>query len=239
MHPRRARGDPTAQERRCRAALLLVRRWHSRRPGYASDVNEQRAPESPTDMPRRSWGGVLKRTVHEFREDNITDWAAALTYYAILSIFPALLALVAVLGVIGDSVTQPLIDNVRQIAPGAAQEIFTDAITNLQSNQGAAGLLLRRGARRSPSGRRPATSRRFMRASNEIYDVEEGRPIWKTLRTRVLTTIVMLVMLVVVTVAVAVTGPVAEQAGDLIGVGATAVTVWDIAKWPLILASSS
>src|SRR5687767_12301013 len=82
------------------------------------------APETPSDLRARSWGAVLKRTVTEFKEDNLTDWAAALTYYGILSIFPALLALVSILGLIGNSATQPLLDNLSEVAPGPAQEIF-------------------------------------------------------------------------------------------------------------------
>ena len=198
------------------------------------EIDEERAPESPTDLPQRSLRAALKRAVREFREDNLTDWAAALTYYAILSIFPAILALISVLGLMGDSATQTLLDNMRQIAPGPAQEIFSDAITNLQSNQGAAGLLFVVGlalALWSASGYVAG----FMRASNDIWDVEEGRPIWKTLPTRLLTTLVLLVMLAAVTIAVTFTGPLAEQAGKLIGVESSAVAVWDIAKWPLIL----
>ena len=198
------------------------------------EIDEQRAPESPTDLPRRSLVAALKRAVREFREDNLLDWAAALTYYSILSIFPAILALLSVLGLLGASATQTLLDNLRQIAPGPAQEIFTDAITNLQSNQGAAGVLFFVGlgvALWSASGYVAG----FMRASNDIWDVEEGRPIWKTLPTRLLTTLVLLILLAAVTVAVTFTGPLAEQAGKLLGVESSAVTVWDIAKWPLIL----
>jgi membrane protein len=177
---------------------------------------------------------VLRRTVREFKEDNITDWAAALTYYGILSIFPALLAFVSILGLLGTSATQPLLDNLGQVAPGPAKDIFTSAIKNLQKSSGAAGILFVVGlaaALWSASGYVAA----FMRASNAIYDVEEGRPIWKTLPTRVLTTIVLLVMLAIVAVGVTFTGPLAKQAGNVIGVGSTAVTVWDIAKWPVIL----
>jgi len=119
-----------------------------------------------------SWWGVLRRTVREFREDNLTDWAAALTYYAILSIFPALLVFVSVLGLIGESATQPLLDNLTEVAPGPAQEIFTSAIQNLNESQGAAGVLFLVGlvtALWSASGYVGA----FMRASNSIYEVEE------------------------------------------------------------------
>src|SRR5436190_23998457 len=155
------------------------------------------APEGPAKLGGRSWWGVLRRTVREFKEDNLTDWAAALTYYGVLSIFPALLALVSVLGLIGPSATQPLIDNLGAVAPGPAKQIFTSAIQNLQKSSGAAGVLFIigiAGALWSASGYVAA----FMRASNAIYDVGEGRPIWKTVPTRVLTTLVLLIMLAAV-----------------------------------------
>jgi membrane protein len=177
---------------------------------------------------------TLKRTVREFQQDNLTDWAAALTYYGVLAIFPALLALVSVLGLIGSSATQPLIDNLGAVAPGPAKQIFTSAIQNLQKSQGAAlipfviGLA---GALWSASGYVSA----FMRASNAIYDVEEGRPIWKTLPTRVLTTLVLLIMLAAVAIGVTLTGGLAKQVGNVLGIGSSAVDVWNIAKWPVIL----
>jgi membrane protein len=192
------------------------------------------APETPTKLRKRSWLGVLRRTVREFKEDNLTDWAAALTYYGILSIFPALLALVSVLGLIGQSATQPLIDNLGSIAPGPAKQILTSTLQNLQKSQGAAGILFivgLAGALWSASGYVAA----FMRASNAIYDVGEGRPIWKTLPVRVGVTIVTLALLAISAVAVVVTGPLAKQVGNVVGLGSVAVTVWDIAKWPFLI----
>jgi membrane protein len=182
----------------------------------------------------RHWWPVLKRTVREFRDDNLTDWAAALTYYGVLAIFPALIVLVSILGLVGESATQPLIDNLGTVAPGPAKEIFTSAIENLQGDQGAAGVLFVVGllaALWSASGYVAA----FMRASNAIYDMEEGRPVWKTLPVRVGLTVVLLVLLAVSTIAVVLTGGLAEKAGDLVGLGSTAVTVWNIAKWPVLL----
>jgi membrane protein len=195
---------------------------------------QRRPPDGPTDLKKRSWLGVGKRTITEFSDDNLTDWAAALTYYGILAIFPALLALVSVLGLAGQSATQSLIDNVGQVAPGAAKDIVTQAITNLQKNQGAAGVMFFVGiglALWSASGYVAA----FMRASNAIYEVEEGRPIWKTVPTRVLTTLVLVIMLAAVVIAVTLTGPLADQVGKVLGIGSAATTVWDIAKWPVIL----
>ena len=192
------------------------------------------APEGPSDLNAGSWFSVLKRTVREFREDALTDWAAALTYYAVLAIFPALIVLVSTLGLIGDSATDPLIENLDQVAPGPAREIFTDAIRNLQSSQGSAGVLFLvglAGALWSASGYVAA----FMRASNAIYEIEEGRPIWKTLPVRLGLTVALLVLVAVSAIAVVLTGGLAEEVGDLIGLGSTAVTVWDIAKWPVLL----
>ncbi len=193
-----------------------------------------RTPEGPTDLKAGSWVSVLKRTVREFQEDNLTDWAAALTYYSVLAIFPALIVLLSVLGLVGDSATQPLIDNLEELAPGPAREIVMDAIRNLQSSQGSAGVLFvvgLAGALWSASGYVAA----FMRASNSIYDIEEGRPIWTTLPVRVGLTVALLVLVAISAIAVVLTGGLAEQAGDLVGLGSTAVTVWDIAKWPVLL----
>ncbi|MBV9309565.1 MAG: YihY/virulence factor BrkB family protein [Solirubrobacterales bacterium] len=195
---------------------------------------QKRAPEKPSRLPAGSWFGVLKRTFREFQADNLTDWAAALTYYGVLAIFPAIIALVSLLGLFGTSATKPLIENLGKIAPGPAQQIFTSAINNLQHSRGAAGILFIvgiAGAVWSASSYIAA----FMRASNAIYDVEEGRPIWMTLPIRVGVTLVLLIMLAISAVAVVLTGGLAKQVGNVIGVGNSAVTVWDIAKWPVLL----
>jgi membrane protein len=195
---------------------------------------DERAPQGPTDLGKRSWFGVLKRSVKEFSEDNLTDWAAALTYYGVLAIFPALIVLVSILGLIGESATQPLIDNLGAVAPGPAQDIFIDAIRNLEGSQGASGVFFvigLLGALWSASGYIGA----FMRASNAIYDIEEGRPVWKTLPTRVGLTVLIMVLTAISAVAVTLSGGLAKEVGGLIGVGDTAVTIWNIAKWPALL----
>jgi membrane protein len=182
----------------------------------------------------RHWWPVLKRTFSEFRADNLTDWAAALTYYSVLAIFPALIVLVSVLGLVGESATQPLIDNLGSVAPGPAKEIMTSALKNLQGDRGAAGVLFVVGllaALWSASGYVAA----FMRASNSIYDIEEGRPVWKTLPVRVGLTLVLLFLLAITAIAVVLTGGIAQKVGDLIGLGNTAVDVWNISKWPVLL----
>jgi membrane protein len=197
-------------------------------------VGRERRPPDGASKLSSSWWGVLKRTVKEFIADNVTDWAAALTYYGVLSIFPALLVLVSILGLIGQAATQPLVENVGTLAPGAATDITTNAVENLEKSQGAAGIALIVGlaaALWSASGYIGA----FIRASNVIWDVEEGRPIWKTIPLRLGITLLMLVLLAVSALAVVLTGPLARRVGDLIGLGDTAVLIWDIGKWPVLI----
>jgi membrane protein len=177
---------------------------------------------------------VLKRTGAEFRDDNLTDWAAALTYYAVLAIFPALIVMVSVVGLIGESATQPLIDNLGSVAPGPAKDILTSALENIEGSQGAAGVFFvigLLGAIWSASGYIGA----FMRASNAIYDIGEGRPIWKTLPLRVGLTVLLMVLTAVSAIGVTLSGGLAEQAGNVVGVGDTAVQIWNLAKWPVLL----
>lgn len=148
----------------------------------------------PTELPRRSLTRTLKRTWREFRDDALLDWAAALTYYGVLALFPALLLLVSILGLLGEGATQTLLDNLAALAPGPAREIVTSAIESLQSNRTAAGVAFfvgLAGALWSASGYVGA----FMRASNRVWDVEEGRPIWKTLPLRVGVTLAAMALL--------------------------------------------
>lgn len=199
------------------------------RPGHPHPVDA--GPGSPLKLERGSWGGVLKRTWKEFREDSVTDWAAALTYYGVLSIFPALLVLVSLLGVAGESATDEVLANLTTVAPGPGREIATSAVENLQG--GGAGIALIVGlaaALWSASGYVSA----FSRASNAIWEVEEGRPFYKLRPQQLLLTAVLLVLLAASALTVVATGGIAEQAGTMLGVSDSAVEVWDIAKWPVL-----
>lgn len=181
---------------------------------------------------------TLKRTVTEFREDNLTDWAAALTYYGLLSLFPALIALVAVVGLFADprATTEELTAIVTRIGPDSAAETFSGPIESITSNRGASGVLLIVGlaaALWSASSYVGA----FIRASNVIYETPEGRPFWKLRPLQLLVTLITVIVLALVAVALVLTGPLVDAVADSIGVGETAVTVWDIAKWPFLLAA--
>jgi membrane protein len=192
------------------------------------------APEGFTDLSTGSWLDALKRTVKAFNEDDLSVWAAALTYFGVLSIFPALLVVVSILGLIGPSVTDSLLENLEEVAPGPAQEILTSAIQNLEGAGSASGIALvigLVGAIWASSG----YVNGFMSASNAVYDVEEGRPLTKTLPTRVGLTMVLMVLAAVLAFSVTLTGGIAREVGNVVGVGDTAVDVWGLAKWPVLL----
>jgi membrane protein len=196
-------------------------------------VEDDQAPETPTDLSGRGWLGVLKRTVREFKADNLTDWAAALTYYGVLAIFPAIIALVSIIGLVGPSATQPILDNLKTLTPGPANDILSGAVKQIAGNRGGASVAFVAGialAIWSASGYVGA----FARASNAIYEVPEGRPFWKLRPMQLIVTTLMILLLAASAIAVVVTGPVARQLGDVVGAGSAAVTAWDIAKWPVI-----
>ena len=201
------------------------------------DRPENGSQEKPGRLTVGSWGGVLKRTVREFREDNLTDWAAALTYYSILSIFPALLALVSITALVGQhpETTNSILEIIDDIGPSSAVDTFKGPVETVMSNKGEAGIALIIGlavALWSASSYVGA----FMRASNQMYEVEEGRQFWKLRPLQMLVTLVMVLLLAVVAIAIVATGPLADAIGNQIGLGGAAVTAWDIAKWPVLLA---
>ena len=187
-------------------------------------------------MSARSWVDALKRTVREFQDDNLTDWAAALTYYSVLALFPGLIVLVAILGLAGQhpQTTNALLDIVQEVGPASAVDTFRGPIESVVKSNGGAGALLGfglLGAIWSASGYVGA----FIRAANAIYEVEEGRSFWTRRPLQIAITIAMVMLLALVAISIVVTGPLAQAVGDVIGLGDTAVSIWGIAKWPVIV----
>jgi membrane protein len=197
--------------------------------------DERNPPEEPTDLPARSWKAILKRAVREFQDDNITDWGAALTYYGVMSLFPMLLVLVALLGLVGQQSTiSTMTDSLRSAGLGDVAKSIQGPLDEIVRNKGGAGALVGFGliaALWSASGYIGALTR----ALNSIYDVKEGRPFWKLRPAQVAITLVGVLLISLTLVSVVVSGPIAEAVGKALGVGDTAVTVWGLAKWPVIL----
>ncbi|MFF0560878.1 YihY/virulence factor BrkB family protein [Streptomyces sp. NPDC020472] len=195
---------------------------------------EERAPDQLSQLPKRSWKAVLRGTLKEFKDDELADRAAALTYYGVLALFPALLVLVSLLGIAGESATTQLLDNLQKLTPGAARDVISSAVRQMQDNAGIGSLLAVVGlvvAVWSASGYVAA----FIRTSNAVYDMPEGRPVWKVLPLRLGLTLALMVLAVASALIVVFTGGLARQAGTALGVGDTAMTVWSIAKWPVLL----
>ena len=201
----------------------------------APPADDPGKPDSPTDLTRPSMMFVLRKTADEFSRDQCTDLAAALTYYAVLSLFPALVVVMSLLGVIGqgERTADAILQIVDDISPGAAVDVLRDPIQQLVDAPSAGFTLVVGiiGALWSASGFVGA----FGRAMNRIYEVDEGRPGWKLRLQQLVLTLVGLLVAAVVALALALSGPVAEAIGGYLGVGATGLTVWNIARWPGLL----
>jgi membrane protein len=196
---------------------------------------DARKPHAPTQIEKPSWKYILKRTLREFSNDYCTDLAAALTFFGVLSLFPALLALMSLLGIVGqaEQTTQLLLQIIERIASSNVVDTLRPPIQQLASSPGAgfAFVIGLAGAIWSASGYVGA----FGRAMNRIYEVEEGRPFYKLRPIMLLVTIVLLLVALVMAVLLVVSGPLAQAIGDAVGLGGTAVAVWNIAKWPVLL----
>jgi membrane protein len=181
---------------------------------------------------------TLGRTWTEFQDDNLSDWAAALTYYGLLALFPALIALVSIIGLVGDpkSTTETLTEVIVGIGPQSAAQTFAGPIESIASSQSTAGFAFVTGlalALWSASGYVGA----FIRASNVIYETEEGRRFWQLRPLQIAITLLTIVLMALLAVGLVLTGPVVEAIAEPLGVGDTAVTIWDIAKWPVMAAA--
>jgi membrane protein len=199
------------------------------------EVRRDYAPEG--EASKGTLPSTLKRTLTEFQEDNLSDWAAALTYYGLLSLFPALIAMVSLIGIFGDpkTTTAKLTEIITEIGPSSGAETFEGPIKSIVENQSAAGFAFVIGlaiALWSASGYVGA----FTRASNIIYETPEGRPFWKLRPLQILVTLAMIILMALLAVGLVVSGPVAEAIAGPVGLSSTAVDIWDIAKWPVMAA---
>jgi membrane protein len=193
-------------------------------------------PHGLTDLPPGGWKAAFGRTLSEFRADGLSDWAAALTYYAILSIFPSVLVLIAILGLLGQypQTSDALLSIVGRVGPSSAVDTFRGPIVDVVKGKGGAGALLGLGlvgAVWSASGYVGA----FFRAANIVYETREGRPFWQLRPLQLLVTITLTLLLALVAIAIVLTGTLAAAVGDVIGVGSTTVTIWAWVKWPILL----
>jgi membrane protein len=202
----------------------------------APHPDDPRKPDDPRDLHKPTWRFAMKRSIREFIDDQCTDVAAALTYYGVLALFPAMIAVVSLLGLFGQGprTTDALLGIVDDLGPRTAVDTFRGPIENLTETQAAGfglvvGLLL---ALWSASGYVSA----FSRAMNRIYEIEEGRPFLKLRPLQMLITLGAVLLISVVAAGLVLSGSLAEAVGRAVGMDQTAVTVWQVAKWPLLVA---
>ena len=191
-------------------------------------------PETPVQLTKPSWKYIARKTFREFSDDQCLDLAAALTYYAVLSMFPALLALVSLLGLVGQQGnTDELITVLSDMGAGTVADTIRGPLDQLAQNQSAGFALIigLAGALWSASGYVGA----FGRAMNRVYEIREGRPFWKLRPLMIVITLAAVILAGLVAVGLVISGPVARAIGDAIGLGETAVTVWNVVKWPVLL----
>nr|WP_218711712.1 YihY/virulence factor BrkB family protein [Arthrobacter sp. BF1] len=196
--------------------------------------DDDRKPDSPTQLPAKSWKYAGRRAVAKFSADGCTDLAASLTYYGVLSLFPALLALISIMGLVGqaEQTSALLLDLVSRAAGPETVEAIRQPVEQLTSSR-AAGLTLVIGivtALWSASGYVGA----FSRSMNRIYGIDEGRPAWKLRPALLLVTLVVVLLVAIMALLLLLSGPVAQAVGEMLGVGSATLTVWSIAKWPVL-----
>lgn len=203
---------------------------------HPATESDAAAPDSPTEVTRESWRYIARKTFREFGKDQCTDLAAALTYYAVLALFPAVIALLSLVGLFGQGqrTVDTLLGILRDVGAGSAADTLGPTLTSMAEREGAAGIAFVVGlatALWSASGYVGS----FGRAMNRIYEIREGRPFWKLRPVMLAVTLVAVILVAVVAMALVLTGPAAEAVGDAIGLGSTALLVWNVAKWPVIL----
>jgi membrane protein len=200
-------------------------------------ISRERADYAPTGAdPKATTGGTLKRLVKEISQDNLTDWAAALTYYLVLAMFPAIIAMISLVGLVFEpqQIAGALTTLLNTIAPGTAANTFSGVINQLAGSTATAGISLIIGlasALWAASGYVGA----FTRAANVVWETPEGRPFWKLKPLQLLVTLIGIVFIAIIALSVVATGPVTDAIGKALGLGGTATTIWDIAKWPVMV----
>jgi membrane protein len=201
------------------------------------DVDSRNKPNSPTDLTKPTWFYVVRKTAREFSQDQCTDLAAALTYYSMLALFPAVIAILSLVGLVGQGpeTVDTLLQILRDVGASSAADTLEPALTQLSHTPNAwLGLII---GLATALWSASAYVGAFGRGMNRIYEVDEGRPIWKLRPAMLLVTLVVVTLAALVALGLVLTGPAAQAVSDAVGLGSTVVTVWNIAKWPVLLAA--
>lgn len=177
---------------------------------------------------------TLRTTVANFLRHSGTDLAAGLTYYSVLAIFPALLALVAMLSVVGEagSSVNVILDVLRPLVSASTLADIEPTIRDLAQVNGA-GWALAAGAVVALYSS-SAYVAAFGRAMNRVHDVTETRPWWRLRPLMLAITVAVVLLMAASLVIVVATGPLASSLGDQLGLADSAVRAWSIAKWPVL-----
>jgi membrane protein len=202
----------------------------------APDPDDPRKPDSPPDLHKRSWWYTTKMAFAEFKRDQCSDLAAALTFYAISAVFPAFIVLASLVSLIGQN--QRTADALVRLIEDLGQQNVADQlrgpITELANAPGGGfalviGALLALWSASAYVGA-------FGRAMNRVYEIDEGRPVWKLRPLNILVSLILIVGAAILLLSATLTGAFAEQIGHRLGLGGSVVTAWSYIKWPVMLA---
>lgn len=192
-------------------------------------------PSHLRQLTRRSWRYLLRRSLRELLRNECPDLAAGLTYYAVLAVLPGLIALVSLLGVLGqgESSRTTMLEVAGRVVPASGLDIIAPVLVRLtESSATIWGLALGIAIALWFVSRYVAA---FSRAMNRIYDIGEGRPIWKLEPLLFGITAIIGLLSSAAVLLLIISGPLAEAIGDVLGLHHTAVLVWSVAKWPVLL----
>jgi membrane protein len=188
----------------------------------------------PIHIAPQTWKYIARRTLHECVEDDVVDAAGALTFFGVLSVFPAALAIVSLIGVVGDGeeVVNRLLALLDEVAPGAVADVLSEPLADLATASTANLTLIL--SVLAAVWTASIYVGAFSRALNRVYEVEEGRPFWRRKPAQLAVTVLIIVLVLVVTAIVTLSGPVARAVGGALDIGDAALNAWDFGKWPVL-----
>ncbi|MFB7754147.1 YihY/virulence factor BrkB family protein, partial [Streptomyces sp. NPDC056121] len=181
----------------------------------------------------RLWA-ALRRTPVSMWSDDVSDWAAALTYYAILALLPAMLVTVSLIGLVSPATTDALIAQVTAWAPAESGAALHESLRHMAHERSAALTVTIAGAV-SALWSASSYSAVFRRALHTLHGVRDTRPVWRKAHRILLTACTLLALLVTSALVLVLSGSLAQSLGHWLGLGDTVAAAWDFLKWPALL----
>ncbi|MEV0368800.1 YihY/virulence factor BrkB family protein [Streptomyces sp. NPDC050636] len=177
---------------------------------------------------------ALRRTPVSVWNDDVTDWAASLTYYSVLALLPSLIVTVSLIGVADPAATEQLINHISSIAPAESSPTVRRALVSMAHQHTAAWVVVG-GALISALWSSCSYLAVFRRALHAMHRTKDDRPPWRKAPRIIATALLLMALLISSAVALLASGPIARALGRTLGLGEAGETTWNLVKWPLLL----